>query len=150
MEKKAVHKKGKDIDQGGAFARNAENSESILELIFVYNAGSGLLKALTDYVYKEIKPKTYACNLCALTYGSVGMKREWRRFIHDLELPVEFLHRNEFLGRYHLDSFNFPAAFVKKGPDIILLISHTDINQCKSLEDLIELTRKKLREIKFD
>ncbi len=115
-----------------------------LTIVFVYNADSGFFNALTDYAHKIISPDTYSCNLCAITYDNMGMKQEWKKFIDNLNVPVEFLHRDEFLKRYHLKDIEFPSAFVKKEENITLLITHTDIDNCKSMEDLMNLVRKKV------
>ena len=117
-------------------------------IIFVYNADSGLFNMLTDYFQKMVSPSKYSCNLCAITFGGTGMKKEWKTFIAGLDLPVEFLHRDEFLNRYPAMDVKFPAAFVKSGSDISLLITHTEINKAKSMEDLIHLVTKKVNELK--
>ncbi len=116
-------------------------------IIFVYNADSGLFNMLTDYFQKMVSPSKYSCNLCAITFGSTGMKKKWKTFIAGLDMPVEFLHRDEFLNRYPAMDVKFPAAFVKSGSDISLLIPHTEINKAKSMDDLINLVTKKIKEI---
>ncbi|MCK5559836.1 MAG: hypothetical protein KAJ51_04560 [Thermoplasmata archaeon] len=116
-------------------------------LIFVYNAESGFVNMLEDYLHKEIKPSTYQCNLCAVTYGSLGMRRDWKNFINGLDVPTEFLHRDEFYEKYKLKDFQFPAAFLKKGSEIELFITHEEINNCKSLDELIELVTIKVNGI---
>ena len=57
-------------------------------LLFVYNADSGLLNSAKDYVHKIISPKTYECNLCAVTFGNFGIKNEWKRFVDSLNYSV--------------------------------------------------------------
>lgn len=84
-----------------------------ITLLFVYNADSGLLHELADYVHKMVSPQTYQCNLCAVTYSTTGMKKEWKPFITSLGVPVEFLHRDEFLDTYSIKA-HFPAVFVKE------------------------------------
>jgi len=42
--------------------------------IFVYNADSGPINGLKDYFHKIIKPETYECNLCAVTFGNFLVK----------------------------------------------------------------------------
>jgi len=113
-------------------------------LLFVYNADSGLLNSAKDYVHKIVAPKTYGCNLCAVTFGNFGMKNEWKLFVDSLEYSVEFLHRNEFQQRYSIKNEKFPAVFIKQGDTITKIISHTEINKCKTLEDLIGLVKKKI------
>ena len=60
--------------------------------IFVYNADSGLLNWVSDYLKKIFSPKTYPCNLCVVTYNNFGMKREWNDFVFNLDYSIEFLH----------------------------------------------------------
>ena len=113
-------------------------------LFFVYNADSGLLNSAKDYVHKIVSPKTYNCNLCAVTFGNFGMKNEWKIFIDSIDYFVEFLHRNEFQQLYSLKNGKFPAAFIKNEEKINQIISHTEINKCKTLDDLIALVKKKI------
>jgi hypothetical protein len=78
---------------------SAQASKEDHTIVFVYNADSGLFNAFLDYAHKIVSPKPNACNLCAVTYNT-GMKKEWRTFIDNLGIPVEFLHRDEFLETY--------------------------------------------------
>jgi len=71
-------------------------------IIFVYNADSGPINGLKDYFHKIIKPETYRCNLCAVTFGNFGMKNSWRKFINSLKNDVKFLHRDEFRKQFNL------------------------------------------------
>lgn len=114
------------------------------KLIFVFNADSGVINALKDAVHKIVSPKTYECNLCAVTYGSVSMKPEWKSFIRSLPVAVEFLHRDEFRQVFGTDSGDdeFPAVF---GPERQLLISANQLNKCSSLENLKDLVEAELQ-----
>jgi hypothetical protein len=129
-----------------------ENAEKGMDeeqkLVFVYNADSGVFHELKDYVHKAVSPSTYGCNLCAITFGSLGMKKDWKNFVEGLDLPVEFSHRDEFADRYPSIDVQFPAAFVKRGSDITLLIAHTEINRAKSVEDLVQLVKAKVKELR--
>ena len=113
-------------------------------LVFVYNADSGLVSLLKDYVHKAVRPSTYSCNLCAITFDNFGMKNKWKEFIDSLNYKVEFLHRDEFIKRYHPEKFEYPAVFVKKNADLALLISNKEINKLKKFEELISLIKKKI------
>lgn len=63
-----------------------------MRLVFIYNAKSGLLNGALDYVHKIVSPRTYECSLCGLTYGNLGMRREWEAFLRTLPVPVEFAY----------------------------------------------------------
>ena len=111
-------------------------------IIFVYNADSGFLNALIDYAHKIISPKTCPCNLCAITYDNFGMKSDWKKFIKSLEVNVEFLHKDEFLKKYKKEG-KFPSAF-RKNKELKLFISQEEMKALKSLDEFIELIKKKL------
>ena len=116
-------------------------------LLFVYNADTGLFSVMTDYAHKIISPKTYPCNLCAITYGNMGMNKKWKEYIDNLTIPIEFLHRDEFLKRYDLKDTQLPATFIKKGENIAVLIDHTEINSCTSVEELMDLVTMKIENV---
>ena len=82
------------------------------ELLFVYNANAGLVNGLLDTLHKTFSPGTYACSLCAVTYGATSMRTEWKSFIQELPAQTTFLHRDE-LARQHpeLSSHPLPAIF---------------------------------------
>jgi len=115
-----------------------------IKLIFVYNADSDLPSSLIDMVHKIVKPSTYQCNLCMITYGPLSMKKEWRDFIDSLEIETEFLHRDEFQKKYKSQEKKLPAVFIEKNKKVELLITAKEINNCKSIRDLKELVREKL------
>lgn len=119
------------------------------ELIFVYNADSGIFNMIKDALHKTILPSTYQCNLCALTYGTISMKDEWKVFIDNLKIPYIFQHRDEFLKQLEthphiLKEIKFPAIFLNKNGKIGLLLDHNEINACQSLNELMNLITTKL------
>ena len=46
------------------------------ELIFIYNAKSGLVNEMIDVAHKIVSPRTYDCNLCAMSYGTFTKKKK--------------------------------------------------------------------------
>ena len=64
--------------------------EKTQKLIFVYNADSGFLNTLGDFAHKIVRPSTYPCNLCAVTFGNLGMKMEWKKFVNSLDVNLTF------------------------------------------------------------
>ena len=116
-------------------------------LLFVYNADTGLFSVVTDYAHKILSPKTYPCNLCALTYGNMGMNKKWKEFISALKVPIVFLHRDEFVKYHAVSDTQLPAAFVKKGESITMLITSGEINECTSVDALIALVTEKVETI---
>ena len=115
---------------------------AIRQLIFVYNAGSGVFNSVTDFAHKILSPSTYDCRLCALTYGNFAMNREWKNFIETLPVPSIFLHRDEFLKNYHQE-FDLPAVFYKE-EQINVFLSKQTIEQCTSIRELMVLVSSEL------
>ena len=67
----------------------------IQKIIFIYNADQGKLNAAFDSIHKFVSPGTYQCQLCAMTHGSFGMKKDWKAFIESLGVEIDFLHRDD-------------------------------------------------------
>jgi hypothetical protein len=113
-----------------------------MKLIFVYNADSGLWNGLLDFAHKIVLPRTYACRLCAVTYGNTGMRTAWREFVHGLGVPVLFLHRDELHEQFGKDvkDVALPAAFIQEdnGKPLRVWIAADEMNACTSLEDLMK------------
>ena len=108
-------------------------------LVFVYNADGGLFNAAADMAHKVFSPETYQCNLCALTYSTFGMRKEWKRFLATLERPLEFLHSDELKSLYRIADVPLPAIFEKEGEQLELLIDADSINRCSTMADLKRL-----------
>ena len=108
-------------------------------ILFVYNADSGPIAGLKDMVHKIVSPETYECNLCGITYGSFGMIGRWRDFIDNLELEVEFLHRDELAEQFGVKDIALPAAFYETDAGSIeTWIDAETMNGFDSLDALME------------
>ncbi len=113
-------------------------------LVFIYNADSGVLPRMKDQVSREGAPETDRCNLWALTFSPIGMKKEWKRVVHDLGIPVRFISRDEFAREFRTVAATFPVVFLQTGNDLFNFISTDELNQCTQLEDLISIVRQRL------
>jgi hypothetical protein len=115
------------------------------KLFFVYNGDSSLVSRAKDYVHKTMSPGTYACNLCSITYGRLGMKSEWKEFIKKLPYAVTFLHRDELRKQYpELAGVQLPAIFQTQHGQITECISAAEIRAQKTVEDLQNLVLEKI------
>lgn len=123
--------------------KNAKVSN--VALVFVYNADSGLFNTLTDIAHKTFSPQTYQCQLCALTHSTFGMRKGWKQFLETLDVPLEFLHADELRQRYGVSGAPLPAIFEKDGERVEIWLAAESINQCRTLDDLKQLIRGKLR-----
>lgn len=105
------------------------------KLLFVYNAETGLFNRLTDFAHKIVSPGTYACSLCALTYGKFTMKQEWAEYIKRLPMEVEFVYRNEWKFAPVRDEY--PLVALQTGENRIkVLLNAKELNETKSLKQL--------------
>ena len=116
-------------------------TKEITQLIFVYNANSGLGNAMLDAAHKILNPATYSCSLCQLTYGAVREKTNWKRFRQDAAIPMQFLHKDEFahrVGEALVTSNRFPAIFLKRSGSLELLVGAEELNAMDSEAELIQ------------
>lgn len=111
-------------------------SNASSELIFVYNAKSGLGNALLDTGRRIVQPKDYPCALCMITYGPFGMKKDWNTFIHSLPYNVKFLHKDELSKVSPGSVCTPPGLILLTGKESTTLLSAEDFENIKSLEAL--------------
>ena len=112
-----------------------------MSLIFVYNADSGLFNTIADIGRKIVSPRTYSCRLCALTHGYFAMHREWQQFLESLDTECEFLHRDEFIERYHAGDVRLPAVFVVNDGSLSRCLDAAELDRCRDLDALKKLVR---------
>ncbi len=117
------------------------------KLIFIYNADSSIFKQIEDYVHKIVRPGTYQCNLCALTYNNFGMNNDWKTFVDNISIDVEFLHKDEFQKLYQVDNPKFPSAYLKKGSKFDLFITQDEMNRLKTSGELEDLVNEKVKSL---
>ena len=73
------------------------------------------------------------------------MRDEWKSFIADIAVPVEFLHRDELEQRHGLRDAKLPAIFRKTESGLEEWITREEINRCASLDELKRLVEQKLK-----
>ena len=118
-------------------------SEENLELIFIYNAKSGVVNELIDFAHKIVSPETYDCNLCALSYGMFSMKKKWSTYIETLPLKSTFTYKDKF-SKNGYSNIKFPSVFIRSNEKLDEIISAAEINEIKNLDQLIGLLNQKL------
>ena len=120
------------------------------KLIFIFNADSGAINSMKDFFHKMIKPSSYQCNLCAVTFGSFGMKKEWASYIKDLEedIGTEFLHKDEFEKYYgQVKDAKYPSAYYKKGDELNLFVSQEEMNAVENIDELKKMVNDRLKNL---
>lgn len=112
------------------------------QLLFVYNADSGMFNTLADIGHKIFSPQTYDCQLCALTHGYFRERNEWRAFVESLEAECGFMHRDEFHQRWpHADAV-LPAVFRVEASGPVTCLDAASIRDCQHLAELQSAIRQ--------
>lgn len=115
------------------------------ELIFIYNADSGWFNAVSDFAHKLISPSTYACSLCKITYGHMGMKKQWRQFIEQLPYHTTFLHKDEIKALSLPIPDVLPAILLREeGASPKVVMGAESLNQMKDIHTLQQQLEKRL------
>lgn len=115
-------------------------------LVFVYNAKPGIVAGLMDTVHKTLSPSTYECDLCAITYGALSMRGEWRDWLKAQPWTAEFAYRDAFRAA-HPDQASepLPAIFCRDDDSALtLLVSAADFEGLGSVGELITLLEGRL------
>lgn len=110
-------------------------------LVLVYDADGDLFSRVTDFAHKLLAPGSYACDLCAVTYGPVGMRHRWRDVLDGLGCPVRFLHRDEFDDA----DVPLPAILWEEDGTRGVLLSAEAISACAAAEDPLGALEAALR-----
>ena len=117
-------------------------------LVFVYNLDRGSLSAMTDYHKSTTVAKISPCNLYALIFSPVGMKKGWKRFTSDLGISSRYLYRDEFAIETGIGKHPFPAVYIQSGKSYEEIITADEINRVESTDSLIALVTQRLTHIR--
>jgi len=112
------------------------------KLLFIYNANSGKASSFLDALHKVLSPKIYNCNLCGITYGIFKEDNTWKNFREASDLPMEFLHLDEFKKGYASKfgyKFTFPIVLSADQNELEIFISTEELNSLKNAEELIQV-----------
>jgi hypothetical protein len=116
-------------------------------LLIVDNTNSGVLSSLKDFSAGTAAASgAGTCTLSSITHSPVGMKKEWKRFLKDLDTPSRTLERGEFTSEFRsgYPQMTFPVVLVQKGTELAVLITTEELSRCRDLNDLIALLRQRL------
>lgn len=114
------------------------------KIIFVFNAYGGIYPGIVDVITKEFFPKSYPCNLCFHAFGTFGKKEEWKKFLETIPLQKEEHHKDDFRRKFEYQG-NLPLILIANNLRTEVLLSAAELNTVKSLEQLIILTKQKLK-----
>tara|TARA_R110002051_G_scaffold325678_2_gene430090 strand:- start:2230 stop:2613 length:384 start_codon:yes stop_codon:yes gene_type:complete len=124
-----------------------QQKQELKKLIYIYNASSGKKNAFLDVAHKLFSPSTYDCKLCAITFGTFQEKILWKKFRKSSKIPMEFLHKDEFLKAY-ASKFGFkttyPVVLAETNYNLEFFIGTDELKVLASVNDLIELVENRL------
>ena len=124
---------------------NTFPDSSATEIILVYNAWGGIYPGLVDFVHKEFFPASYPCNLCYQTFGTFSMKKDWQLFLKNLPYKKTELHKDNFLRQFEPENLPLPLILLSDGKEVQILLTAAELNQYKSLEELMTAIKEKLK-----
>ena len=126
-------------------------ASSNTRLLCVYNADTGLIEALMHAVHKQLRPETYPCSLCALTYGAVSMRGDWKTFWQELDAEVLFYHRDDFtadfpkFGTGGAQEVALPVIMIDQADaELRVLISNEELDAMADVNELMARVVKEL------
>jgi hypothetical protein len=118
------------------------------KLYFVYNAESGFFNKVTDFAHKIFSPDTYACSLCALTYGKYTIKQAWSEYVQQLPMDVEFVYKDKW--KFAPIRESYPLVALQTGENRIeILLEAEELDAINSLEELISELDKALKKARY-
>ena len=110
---------------------------------FVYNANDDFFSMVGDFIHKSFSPKTYPCDLCALSYGTFYKKKKWANYLNSLDHEYTFIYKNESNSLLKfVDSY--PTILYQIKDDVKVIATKFEISNCKNVDDLITLINNKL------
>ena len=124
----------------GAFCGEDES-----ELIFIYNAKSGIVNEFLDFAHKIVSPSTYNCNLCAISYGNFTMKKKWSDYISSLPVRSTFTYKDK-VSEYGYDNIKLPSIIFQDKSKSKVIISSEEINKLKKIDQLINILSDRLKD----
>ena len=116
-------------------------------LLIVDNTDSGVLPSLKDFSAGTTAATGAGTRtISTMTHSPVGMKKEWKRFLKELEIPSRTLERSEFTSEFGTGHprMTFPVVFIQTGTELAVLLSTEELSQCRDLYDLILIMRQRL------
>ena len=128
------------ILMSGALCKEDES-----ELIFIYNAKSGLVNEFLDFAHKIVSPSTYNCNLCALSYGNFSMNKKWSYYISSLPVKSTFTYKDK-VSKYGYDNIKLPSIIFQDKSKSKVIISSEEINKLKKIDQLINVLSDRLKD----
>ena len=108
-----------------------------MKLVFVYNANTDPVSALTDYAHKVFSPSTYKCDLCALTHHNLGQRSAWKSFKKSTGVEMEFWYIRQFEKEFGI-SPEYPVVFESRNGELLSVLDKYSLAKFENVQELIE------------
>ncbi len=118
-------------------------ASSAKEIILAYNAYGGIYPGIADIIHKEFFASTYPCKLCYLSFGTFGMKDEWKQFLDSLDYKIIQLHKDQVRKIYSPQNIPLPAILINDDVTTEVLVNAKEINGVHTLQQLKTLVASK-------
>lgn len=109
---------------------NAPEKVWIRRLVGVYNA-EGSVRGEIAYLFAKVTGRAQ-CALCDITHGWVRPSREFLQVVHEIPVPIEFVHsdsRSEALKA--ASGGTVPCVLAQTDDGLMLLLGPDDIERCE-------------------
>ncbi|GAB5419258.1 MAG: hypothetical protein Crog4KO_33020 [Crocinitomicaceae bacterium] len=117
-----------------------------MELFFVYNAKIGLGNMIIDGMHKVVRPSTYGCDLCSITYHALGKRKAWKTFLKDSNVPMHFYYLDKLPPEID-KNFDYPAVLRYENSTVSCILDKQDFAAINDLNDFIVLLKEKVPEL---
>lgn len=101
---------------------------------------------IIDGAHKIFSSATYACSLCAITFGTFTENSVWKKFRKETDVQMKFLHKDEFTKAYASKfgyKFNFPIVLAETNAGLEVFIKTEELNSMQKAETLIALIKER-------
>jgi hypothetical protein len=110
---------------------------TIERITLIYNANSGFWSAVVDSARKALDLN--ACSLCTITHGLTGERGEWRACSAGLDVPIDYLHRDELSSELlELTGGRLPCVLGESGAARHVLVGPDDLAACTGSASALE------------
>ena len=89
-----------------------------------------------DFAHKIISPTTYPCDLCALTHGHFGERKEWINFLQESNFKIEFHHIEDFEQKYNIED-EYPIIYTRMEDSLKPILNAKEIAAIKDVNELM-------------
>ncbi|MEP2936817.1 MAG: GTPase [Gilvibacter sp.] len=118
------------------------------ELLFVYNADSGVFNAVKDSLHKWLKPETYSCALCSLTHSFLGETSKWKHYKKTFTGTLSFYHKDQFQTEFAskwLPKYDFPIVLIKRQEQLDIFLTSQELEAIQDVTTLIQALEERLK-----